>query len=73
MQQSFVTTTAPTVPGNNGDFDISPCKALVYAWHCRDAGFGQIPAKRPAQILAGKCEITPAGLGMTTQSSKHGA
>ena len=36
MHQSFVTTTAPTVPGNSGDFDFSPCKALVYAQHCRD-------------------------------------
>ena len=30
--------------------------------------YGQSPAKRPAQILVGKCEFTLAGLGMESKA-----
>ena len=55
MHLSFV-TTAPIGPGNSGDIDLSLCKARVYAQHCRNIFYDQ----SPAQILAGKCEITSA-------------
>ena len=87
MHQPF-STMAPTGQGNSGDFDFSLCKAQVYGqaytWHCREHFYGHSPAKSPAQIPAGKCEITPAILGMDSkapqfhgsagviQSSKHG-
>ena len=56
MHQSFVTTT-PMGPENSADIDISLqspgiCLAL------REHFYDQSPAKRPAQILACKCEIT---------------
>ena len=35
--------------------------------------YDQSPAKSPAQILAGKCEITPADLGMELKALQfHG-
>ena len=68
MHQSFV-TTAPIGLGNGGDIDFSLCKARVCAQHCRDNFYGQ----SPAQILVGKCEITPAGLGMESKAPRfHG-
>ena len=60
MHQSFV-TTAPMGPENSADIDISlqsPGICLALRKHFYDKS----SAKRPAQILACKCEIT---LGMT--------
>ena len=54
---------APTEPGSSGDIDFSLCKARVYGQHCRD-----IFAKIPAQIPAGKCEITLAGMRMESKT-----
>ena len=56
MHQSFVKAAGP---GNIGDCNFSLCKAGVCPVLWRDF-YGQ----SPAQILAGKCEMTRIILGM---------
>ena len=65
-------------------FDFSLCKARVYARHCGTFLWSKSSTINPDQIPAGKCEITPASLGMESKalqfhgtegmilSSKHG-
>ena len=69
MHKSFVTMcTTPMGPGNSEDFDISLYKARIYAWHWGGHFYCQSLAKSPAQIPAGKCEITLVGLGMDSKA-----
>ena len=65
MCQSFV-TTAPMGLGNSGDSDFLFANP-GYMPSTRGHFYGQSPETRPAQILAGKYEITPAGLGIESK------
>ena len=58
--QSFDCNQGPYAE-NSGDIDFSLCKTRVYAQHCGDIFMVKVsPTKSPAQIPAGKYEITPA-------------
>ena len=57
----FISTSQSLMkPENSADIDFSLCKARVYVWHCGNIFMIKALQKRPAQILACKCEITLA-------------
>ena len=67
MHRSFV-TTAPKGLGNSEDFDFSLCKTRVYAQHWGEIFMVKTLSKALLKNLAGKCEITPAVLGMVSKA-----